>query len=333
MKRKILFLLVLFVAAMSCGKPTQDNPMASQYAERCEVMQHLIDAGVDYDVTAVGELFLEGADYWQLDAILGYDAGYTKVERIYRDFANSEFRDDDDLIFAFCSNGVIHCSDINAEDGTIVEQVGDWSYNGRTLELVISVQEFGDNITMEFRAKLLSLTPESAVLEWSGNDGEALRASLRPASYDEHQKKSVNIIAAKIVSKCSNYTAKEIEQGLPGEWELYCDFAYDNDWQSVEDAFVVLGIHYAAGASYPKYIFEDGGTGYYSQRSTLPPFETAEVAFEWNYNAESGCLELNCEGGYKIYIVSGYCNEYLIFNINGSGPANKNHKLVYKRIC
>ena len=306
--------------------------MASQYAERGEVMQHLIDAGVDYDVTAVGELFLEGVDYWQLDAILGYDAGYTKVERIYRDFANSEFRDDDDLIFAFCSNGVIHCSDINAEDGTIVEQVGDWSYNGRTLELVISVLEFGDNITMEFRAKLLSLTPESAVLEWSGNDGEALRASLRPASYYEHQKKSVNIIAAEIVAKCSNYTAKDIEHGLSGEWELYCDFTYDNDWQSVEDAFVVLGIHYAVGASYPKYIFEDDGTGYYSQRSTLPPFETAEVAFEWYYNAESGCLELNCEGGHKIYIVSGYCNEYLIFNINGSGTANKNHKLVYKRI-
>lgn len=330
MKRKILFLLILFVAAMSCGKPTQDNPMASQYAERGEVMQHLIDAGVDYDVTAVGELFLEGADYWQLDAILGYDAGYTKVERIYRDFANSEFRDDDDLIFAFCSNGVIHCSDINAEDGTIVEQVGDWSYNGRTLELVISVQEFGDNITMEFRAKLLSLTPESAVLEWSGNDGEALRASLRPASYDEHQKKSVNIIAANIASKCSNYTAKEIEQGLPGEWGLYCDFIYDNAWQSVVAAQVVFGTHYVAGASYPQYMFEEDKTGSYSQRSTLPPFETAEVAFEWNYNAESGCLELNGEGVKKVFVVSGYCDEYIIFDVNSS--VDENQRLVYNRI-
>ena len=154
-------------------------------------MQGIIDEGVEYDVANVSEL-LSGT-YWQLDAVLGYNDDYTRVENVYRDFAVVEAREDDDLIFAFCSNGVIHCSDINAEDGTIVEQVGDWNYNGRTLELVISVLEFGDNITMEFRAKLLSLTPESAVLEWSGNDGQALRASLRPASYDEHQKKSVNI--------------------------------------------------------------------------------------------------------------------------------------------
>ena len=329
MNSKVLILSCLLLMATACE--SGDELVPQGFVQEYKIMQGIIDEGVEYDVANVSEL-LSGT-YWQLDAVLGYNDDYTRVESVYRDFAVVEAREDDDLIFAFRSNGSIHCCDINSVDGVIIEQVGSWSYNARPMEFVISIPEFGDNITMEFKSTLLSLTPESAVLEWRGNDGEALRASLRPASYDEHQKKSVNIIAAKIVSKCSNYTAKEIEQGLPGEWELYCDFAYDNDWQSVEDAFVVLGIHYAAGASYPKYIFEDGGTGYYSQRSTLPPFETAEVAFEWYYNAESGCLELNCEGGYKIYIVSGYCNEYLIFNINGSGTANKNHKFVYKRIC
>ena len=65
-------------------------------------MEQLVNIGVDYDVTAVDELFVEGEDYWQLDAVLGYNDDYTKVESVHRDFANMEGRDDDDLIFAFC---------------------------------------------------------------------------------------------------------------------------------------------------------------------------------------------------------------------------------------
>ena len=331
-RTKIFILALSIMVATSCRKPEYENPRDLQYDDRLSAMEQLVNIGVDYDVTAVDELFVEGEDYWQLDAVLGYNDDYTKVESVHRDFANMEGRDDDDLIFAFYKTGVVNCRDIYSADGTIVEQHGSWSYNARTLELAISVPEFGDNIAMEFKTVLLSLTPESAVLEWRADDGEALRASLRPASYQKHQERSANIIATNIMSECSNYDTENIEQGVAGEWRLYCDFAYDDQWQRVDSAYVIFGVHYVAGASYPQYVFNDDGTGSYSQNSILPPFEPIVVTFKWNYNEENSCLELNCEESVKTYFVSGYCDEYIIFDINGNSPTSKNHRLVYKRV-
>ncbi len=332
MKRERLFIALLLLALAACSKP-QETPGVEKYLDQYNTMQQLVDAGVDYDITKVEELLVEQAEFWQLDAVLGYDANYTKVERVYRDFADSEGRGDDDFVLRFGGEDTVFCCDLDSVNGTIDEQQGGWSYNARTLMLTLNIPEFGDNVEVNFEAMLLSLTAESMVLEWS-DEGKAKRASLRRGmTYYDLCVRSANVIAQNIMAQCRDFDAEALVQGLPGTWSLDSKFAYDENRESVEDLLMLLGVQYAEGGFAPQFVFEQGGVGAILSTNSVPPFEDTVVNFEWRYDAESGNLVLECVEGdaeyTKEYFVAGYSDEYLVLDYKSLTGVNMRD--VYKR--
>lgn len=328
MKPKFLYFCIAVLAFVACEKNTNETPVSDGLNEAYNAMQQLINDGVDYDITNVEEAIVSVVPYWQLDAVLGYNDDFTRVETIYRDFADVSGRGEDTRIYGFTSDAIL-CYDIDSEDNTIIREVGSWSFEPRSLMLSLYIPQFGSVDAIDMECVLLSITDESMVLEWVNADG-AMRASLRPAmSYDTLFHKSVTMFVDEIMSECQHNDSEAIVNGLSGEWVVDSLLFYDQEWQNVEQAHLFCGVWYAAGGSSSRYTFEDDGTGVHY--SMLTPPQSGEVAtnFEWRYDADNGVLTLCYDEYNDVLPITGYSGEYIVSDKKTN--TGNNCRTIFKR--
>lgn len=332
MKIKMLFLLSLLAAAVACDTSKEGGKVPSytdepSYPEAFASMQHVIAEGVDYDITNVEELL--SSNYWQLDAVLGYNQDFTKVTSVVRDFAECSNREDDSQIYGFGRETVV-CYDIDSKDGTVIQENGEWSYAPRTLTMTVSIPSFDDNNAIDMEFTLLSLTTESAVLEWTSQEG-AYRASLRPSmSLTDLLHRSATIVAEKILVQCGEFNDEVFVDGLIGMWKVDSQLCYDSSWQYVEQAHLLLGFWYAVGGAAPSFEFAADGTGAMHSISTAePPFEEYVLPFNWVYNSDTDMLAISGESVNLTYHISGYSGLYIV--ADSESEVNGNLRQILKR--
>lgn len=337
MKTKVFIFFALVFAAVSCnyeefqpvGKtPAADQNLFSAYHEAYSAMQQLIGQGAGYDITDVETLIAGKEGYWQLDAVLGYDSGFQSVRSVYRDFAAAGGQNYEEPVCAFGSQNRIFSYDISSDDGRIVEQTGSWSFDPRTLRLSVSVPGFGGNAAVESEFTLLSLSDVAIVLEWMADDGEAMRASLRPASLNDMKLSGINIAVDKFMTECCGFSSEELEQGLIGSWVMDSYLVYDESWQKVVKPYMVMGESYGEGTSCFSYTFADDGTGmvYVEHNDSFENPDT--YVFDWRYDSEKIKLVLSGELFNVNYAVSGYCGEYVVLD---NVPVDENIRLIFRR--
>ncbi len=337
MKTKVFIFFALVFAAVSCNyeesHPVGKTPAADQnqpvaYNEAYAAMQQLIGQGYGYDIMNVEKLIAGKEGYWQLDAVLGYDSDFKNVMSVYRDFDAAAGQDYEEPIFAFGGQNIIFCYDISPDDGRIAEQAGTWSFDPRTLKLAVSVPGFSGNETVESEFTLLSLSEEAIVLEWTADGGEAMRASLRPASLNCMKVKGINIAVDKFMTECSGFSSEDMERGLPGGWVMDSYLVYDENWQKVVKPYMVMGESYAEGTSYFSYAFADDGTGMVYLKHNDPSESPEAFGFDWSYDSEKNELILSGEQFNVNYAVSGYCGEYVVLD---NVSMDENIRLIFRR--
>ena len=76
------------------------------------------------------------------------------------------------------------------------------------------------------------------------------------------------------------------------------------------------------GWSSMKYIFHAGGEGLYHISACAPNTDANPKAFNWYYNAENGELMINGENFTHHRKVSGFNNEFLVLDYEGTGAYN-----------
>lgn len=220
------------------------------------------------------------------------------------------------------------CYDISPDDGRIVEQTGIWSFDPRTLKLAVSVPGFSGNEAVESEFTLLSLSEEAIVLEWTADGGEAMRASLRPASLNCMKVKGINIAVDKFMTECGGFSSEDMERGLPGGWVMDSYLVYDENWQKVVKPYMVMGESYAEGTSYFSYAFADDGTGMVYLKHNDPSESPEAFGFDWSYDSEKNELVLSGEQFNVNYAVSGYCGEYVVLD---NVSMAENIRLIFRR--
>ena len=213
-------MLCLFLCAVSCEKQTKERVNGEDYSAQFAAMQQLIEQGVEYDITTVAQQIGGTTGYWQVDAVLGYNADFSQVVTVYRNFADIGGEEPQGPIVQFGANSQIVCYDLGEADGRIVEQRGEWSYEPRGLVLALYVPQFDDNNAVDLECKLLSLSPNAIVLEWVADGGEALRASLIPASMSKLRIDETNCVAEILMAACRDFDKESFAEALPGTWTI-----------------------------------------------------------------------------------------------------------------
>ena len=332
MKAKILLGVLLCVGMLACEKQeagTSAQNSSKEYQEVYDAMQQIIDKGAEYDITNVDALIVEGTGFWQLDALLGYTADYSAVTTIHRDFRGSGDINFEEPICAFGSDNRLLCYVINAEDGRIVEQQGSWSYEPRTMTISVEVAAYGANAAVAQECKLISMSNDSLVLEWVSDGGEALRASLAPASLQEMKLEEVNNIVEEFVDDCSKYDQEIIMSGMPGEWEVDSYMTYDDEWKRVTKVHKLMGVSYDEGGAYVRYTLRNDATGTEHVEFQEPGREPETRAFSWLYDCENGTLQFVGEQMNVEYNVLCGNDDYVVLD-RESG--DDNIRTILKRI-
>ncbi len=325
MKAKVLLLWVLAFAVASCDDSSQEVTGQKGMQEAYLAMQELVAQGDGYDVTNVAELIFGDSGYWQLDAVLAYDKDFKEVETVYRDFAKGEKQRGEEPIVAFSKDGRLISYEMDLTDWSIKKQVGSWSFAPRTLALSLTIPNAMGNEEAEYT--LLALTGSSMVLEWRSDKGEAMRASLRPASLSDMQLRSAEGVIDTLMATCKDFAPEAPLQGLPGEWCEDSDLEYDQDWQHVVRVHELMGVAYSEGGVFVRYHFEADGQGSTYFAPVDPSMEPETTLFEWSYNENSG--ELLLSGSLNAtYFVSGYNGDYVVLDRQS---ADKNLRLILKR--
>ena len=333
MKAKILLGVLLCVGMLACEKQeaagTSAQNSSKEYQEVYDAMQQIIDKGAEYDITNVDALIVEGTGFWQLDALLGYTADYSAVTTIHRDFRGSGDINFEEPICAFGSDNRLLCYAINAEDGRIIEQQGSWSYEPRTMTISVEVAAYGANAAVAQECKLISMSNDSLVFEWVSDGGEALRASLTPASLEEMKLEEAGNIVEEFVDDCSKYDHENIMSGMPGEWEVDSYMTYDDEWKRVTNVHKLMGVSYDEGGAYVRYTLRNDATGTEYVEFQEPGREPETRAFSWLYDCENGTLQFVGEQMNVEYNVLCGNDDYVVLD-RESGDSNI--RTILKRI-
>ena len=331
MKAKILLGVLLCVGMLACEKQeaagTSAQNSSKEYQEVYDAMQQIIDKGAEYDITNVDALIVEGTGFWQLDALLGYTADYSAVTTIHRDFRGSGDINFEEPICAFGSDNRLLCYVINAEDGRIVEQQGSWSYEPRTMTISVEVAAYGANAAVAQECKLLSLSNDSLVFEWVSNEGEALRASLTPASLEEMKLEEVGNIVEELMEGHTEYSFCLVQSTLGGVWEVDSYLTYDDEWKRVTKVHKLMGVSYDEGGAYVRYTLRNDATGTEYVEFQEPGREPETKEFRVWY--DGGILKFTGEELNVEYVLSACAFEYLVLD-RESGDSNI--RTILKRI-
>ena len=325
MNAKLFLILGAMVAAVSCEictKPEADNN--AKYNAEYTAMQQLIDSGAEYDITNVEQLINGDVDYWQFDAVLYYNNDYKTVTGVLRNF-NQE---NDTPIYSFANGGAVVSYDLNAESGRIAEQSGNWSFEPRSQQLTIELAEYSGNEEIDLQCKLLALSNSAMVLEWKTDEGKAMRASLRPASYSELKLVETNNIVAELLDGCKEYDTEALINGIAGVWEENSELVYDSAWERVTEVYYLLGECFVEGAVYSTYTFNAEGEGSRYYEPEDPTLSPQTETFTWSYDAATRKLTVTGDVLNAEYVVSGYSNDYLVLD---SSKADKNVRAILKR--
>lgn len=321
-------MLCFSLLAISCEKQKENVAHIEDYSSQLIAMQQLIEQGVEYDITDVEAQIYGSTGYWRLDAVLGYNADFSQVTTIYRDFAAEGDEEQQGVIYLFGSNSEITCYDLGEADGRIEEQAGEWSYEPRTLTLTLCVPQFGDNQAVDLRCKLLSLSNDAIVLEWIADSGESLRASLVPASISELFIAEANCVMEKLMESCRDFDKVSFAETLPGTWSVDSEMTYDSEWRQVVEPYRLMGMDYAEGGASLKYNFAADGEGLKEVEAHVPGEEPSVKNFTWTYNVDDSRLILNFETSTMEYLMSGYDGEYIVLDYQSQ---SKNTRFVLKR--
>lgn len=329
MRTKLLFTVAVVLMFASCEKQTKERVNGEDYSAQFAAMQQLVERGMEYDITTVAQQIGGTTGYWQVDAVLGYNADFSQVVTVYRNFADIGGEEPQGPIVQFGANSQIVCYDLGEADGRIVEQRGEWNYEPRGLVLALYIPQFDDNNAVDLECKLLSLSPNAIVLEWVADGGEALRASLIPASMSKLRIDEANCVAEILMAACRDFDKESFAEALPGTWTIDSELEYDDEWQRVVgEPYLLMGEAYGEGGAKAQYLFEAEGEGVRNVQSEILGSESSVKDFTWTYDVANSSLTLTGDEYNAEYIVSGYNDDYVVLDYNNMGM---NIRMVLKR--
>ena len=136
----------------------------------------------------------------------------------------------------------------------------------------------------------------------------------------------INDVVSELIEKCQDFTPNDVTKGLPGEWALDSELAYNEEWQEIIMPYMFMGIEYTPLLQHNRYTFKGDSTGF-SFCMGPKTMEPDTLRFNWSYDVINRKLLLIGEHNAE-YIVSGYNKDYII---SDRVYNNKNLRTILKR--
>ena len=139
-------------------------------------------------------------------------------------------------------------------------------------------------------------------------------ATLVACSSDDSQtgpqKSEQEIAVENLISKCQDFDAESIIQGLPGEWVIELAFYYDEDWQKI-----IKCIYDGKYGLFCSRIFNLDGTAECFLAWSTDIKNGASAHCNWSYDAENKeIITVDVEGNPYHMKVLGFNGEHLVLD-------------------
>lgn len=276
-------------------------------------MQSQWSKGAEYDLANVASLLYGPTGYWRADAELEYDgADYSRAKKINRAFDAPFWEGSYEPVLSIADGSSIHRYTIRPSDGVMVEQEGVCSFDLRTLELSVSLEQSDDFGALNAKYVVSAVSDDSLILDWKSDSGKYIRTLYTPVAFGDMARVEATLRVSRKLAEIQEFDEQFVNSNIVGSWVVNTSLSYDASWETIENVYELFGESYVAGDGYQLFTFNADGTVNVYTEPEDPTFEPYESVYSWVYDAESKSIKVAIsEELTKEYRLAGFGADYM----------------------
>lgn len=298
MKRLFLLVAMLGLVCGSCDKNKDEAPnnggvYDQTLAEATLAIDQLIAEGKDF----VAEEVSWTAD-WYLDALMEYNEDFTKVTKICSALGGEPWSEIYEPVLNVYGNYVKRIA--LTEEFTIDDsQRGVFDYYYRIKTIYIDMPATEDYEEVAFEAKVMAVTSDYVVLEWTANEVN-YRGVVKPVDLRIMERRSAELQVERVIAEMGEFDKSKAEELILGKWVGETQLCYeDATYQRVHSVQALFGMPYMVPQAplCDKYTFSAESVEVIRNSYVEPDSEPVTYNFDWSYEAETANLTISFNDG------------------------------------
>lgn len=301
MKRLFLLVAMLGLVCGSCDKNSNEAPNNGGGTQ-----PPVYDQALEEATLAIDQLIAEGKDFvaeevswtadWYLDALMEYNEDFTKVTKIHSALGGEPWSETYEPVFYVRDNYVKRIA--LTEEFTIDDsQRGVFDYYYRIKTIYIDMPANEDYEEVAFEAKVMAVTSDYVVLEWTANEVN-YRGVVKPVDLRIMECRSAELQVGRVIAEMGEFDKSKVEELILGKWvgETLLDYE-DETYQQVWRVESLFGMPYMEPqASFcDTYIFNVENVEIHHTYDSVDSFDTITDinTYDWSYDKEKGEISLS----------------------------------------